>query len=374
MDNHRSTWAEIDLRAIRSNLHQVQNLLDPATKMMAVVKANAYGHGLVPVAKSCVEAGASYLGVATLDEALELRDHGIKTPILILGQIPYQCAALAIEREIELTVPDRKTAVAVAKAAQEVGKPARVHIKLDTGMGRIGFTADDSSVHDIVHIAGLAGLNIKGIFSHLATADSTDKSYARQQMDAFERYTDRLKKAGVFIPIRHLANSAAIMDLPEAQFDMVRSGIITYGLYPSDEVHKERLSLVPAMRLISRISFLKSLPAGSSVSYGRTFISSQEMQVATVPIGYADGYSRLLSNRAYAVVNHTRVPLIGRVCMDQCMFDVSEVPDVQEGDEIILFGRPGDGVTADHLAAWMDTINYEIVCMPGSRIPRFYRP
>lgn len=373
MDNHRSTWAEIDLRAIRSNLHQVQNLLDPATKIMAVVKANAYGHGLLPVAKTCLEAGASYLGVATLDEALELRDHGIEAPILILGQIPYQCAALAIEREIELTVPDGETAVAVAKAAQKVGKPARIHIKLDTGMGRIGFTADDSSVHDILHIAGLQGLDIKGIFSHLATADSKDKSYAKQQIDAFKRYTDRLKQEGLSIPIRHLANSAAIMDLPEAQFEMVRSGIITYGLYPSDEVQKERLSLVPAMRLISRISFLKSIPAGSSVSYGRTFISSKEIRVATVPIGYADGYSRLLSNRAYAVVNHIRVPLIGRVCMDQCMFDVSEVPDVKVGDEIILFGRPEDGVTADHLAAWMDTINYEIVCMPGSRIPRFYR-
>lgn len=372
MDNHRPTWAEIDLRAIRSNLFQVRKLLRSTTKIMAIVKADAYGHGLVPVAKACMEAGAGYLGVATLDEALVLRDNEITAPILVLGRVPDECAALAVEQHIDVTVPHFKSALALANAGQKSGSKAHIHIKLDTGMGRIGFIHDERSQEEILRIAEIPGIEITGIFSHLATADEADKGFARQQIRLFTEFTDSLREKGLSIPLRHLANSAAILDLPEAQFDMVRSGIVTYGLYPSDEVDKERLPLIPAMRLISRIYFLKSIPPGTPVSYGRTFVSDRKMTVATVPIGYADGYSRSLSNQAYAVVRGTRVPLIGRVCMDQCMFDVSEVPGVEEGDPIILFGRDEDGVTADDLAGWMHTINYEVICSPSRRVPRIH--
>jgi alanine racemase len=367
------SWAEIDLRAIRRNLAGIKSLLAPPTRLMAIVKANAYGHGMVEVARISLEEGAAYLGVANPHEALNLREEGIKAPILVLGYMPEASAAAMVENRIDVTVYERGTALALSAAATRLDGEARIHLKIDTGMGRIGLTPNDASLELIREIAGLPGVFIQGIFSHLATADHADKSFARQQYQVFKEFVDRVEAAGISIPLKHLANSAAIMEMPETHFDMVRAGIITYGLYPSDEVDKSKLELIPAMRLKSRVSMIKTIPAGQSVSYGRTYVSQRETRVATVPIGYADGYSRLLSNRAWAVIKGQRVPLIGTVCMDQCMFDVSGLDDdVQIGDEVILFGTPQDGVTADDLARILGTINYEIVCAPSSRIVRIY--
>lgn len=239
-------------------------------------------------------------------------------------------------------------------------------------MGRLGFDPKPQSLEAIRGLASLPGIEIRGIFSHLATSDETDKTFAYQQLGVFRQFTADLEEMGVSIPIHHLANSGAIMEMPEAQLDMVRAGIIIYGLYPSDEVDHSIVKLIPAMTLKSRVSFVKTLPAEHSVSYGRTYISKEEIKVATVPIGYADGYNRLLSNRGWAVIRGQRVPLIGRVCMDQVMFDVTALSEVKTGDEVILFGKPEDGVTADDLAAVIGTINYEIVCSPHSRVVRIF--
>jgi len=372
MDKSIISWAEIDLRAIRSNIIAIKHLISPQTRLMAVVKANAYGHGMVEVARACLQEGVSYLGVATPNEAVALREAGINVQILVLGYIPEECAELMVENRIEATVFNLDTAQALSQVASSSGGEARLHLKIDTGMGRLGFKPDSSSLELIREISRLPGIVLQGIFSHLATADHADKSFAKQQVEVFKRFVSKLEEFGVSIPLKHLANSAAIMDMPEAHFDMVRSGITIYGLYPSSQVDKAKLDLTPAMRLKSRISYVKTISAGQSVSYGRTYISEQEIRVATVSIGYADGYSRLLSNRGWATIGGRKVPLIGTVCMDQCMFDVSGVENVQVGDEIILFGRPEDGVTADDLADTIGTNNYEIVCAPSSRVDRIY--
>ncbi len=372
MDNCVISWAEIDLRAIRSNVAGIKRLITPPTRLMAVVKANAYGHGMLEVARVCLEEGATYLGVASPREAMTLRENDITAQILVLGYTPEDCADLMVENRIDTTVFDLDTALALSKAAVSMDKEARVHLKIETGMGRIGFKPDAASLALIQEIALLPGILIQGIFSHLATADCADKRFAWRQVDIFKDFVAIVEKSGISIPLKHLANSAAIMEMPEVHFDMVRAGIMTYGLYPSHEVDKSTLELVPAMRLRSRISFVKTIPSGYSVSYGRTYISQQETKVATVPIGYGDGYHRLLSNRSWASIRGQKVPLIGTVCMDQCMFDVSGMADVRAGDEVILFGRLEDGVTADDLADLMGTINYEIVCAPTSRISRKY--
>jgi alanine racemase len=372
MDKSVMSWAEIDLRAIRSNLAGIRGLLTPTTQLMAVVKANAYGHGMIEVARVCLEEGAAYLGVANPHEALTLREAEIRAQILVLGYMPEECAELMVENGIDVTVFDLDTVLALSAAAIRLDREARIHVKIDTGMGRIGLKTDSAAIEMIREMTLLPGILLQGVFSHLATADYADKSFARQQLKVFQEFCDRLERAGISIPLKHLANSAAIMEMPETHFDMVRAGIITYGLYPSDEVDKSKLALIPAMRLKSRITLVKTITSGQSVSYGRTYLSQQETKVATVPIGYADGYSRLLSNRGWAVVKAYKVPLIGTVCMDQCMFDVTEVEDVQVGDEVILFGTPEDGITADDLAHILGTINYEIICAPHSRIVRTY--
>jgi len=372
MDNSRPTWAEIDLGAIRSNIWGVKKIIPHDTLLMAVVKANAYGHGMVEVARACLQAGAGYLGVATLEEALTLRENQIDAPILVLGYIDDDASEMVVENHIDATVYSTRFAQALSQAAVKLAMPAQVHIKIDTGMGRIGFLPESATCGIVRDIASLPGIFVKGIFSHFATADARDKSFAGEQLARFDQMIAELGRYGVNIPLKHIANSAAIMDMPGSHYNMVRAGIVTYGLYPSSEVMRDNLSVVPAMRLKSRVAFLKDIPAGSTVSYGRTYRSTGLMKVATIPIGYADGYSRLLSNRAWGVIKNQPVPQIGTICMDQCMFDVSKVKDIKEGDEIILFGRPQDGITADQLAEIMGTINYEIVCAVNSRVPRVY--
>jgi len=372
MDNTPISWAEIDLRAIRSNLKGIKGLLASKTRLMAAVKANAYGHGMVEVAQACLQEGVSYLAVASPREALALREASINAQILVLGYMPLDYAELMVENRIEVAVFDMETVHALSKAAYELDGEARLHIKIDTGMGRIGFPPDNATIDLIGQISRFPGIVLQGLFSHLATADHADKTYAWQQVEAFKRFISELEQSGVSIPLKHLANSAAIMEMPEAQFNMVRAGISIYGLYPSSQVDKNKLELIPAMRLKSRVSQVKDIPASQSVSYGRTYISQKPIRVATVSIGYGDGYSRLLSNRAWAVIHGNKAPLIGTVCMDQCMFDVTAIENVQIGDEVILFGRPEDGISADDLAEIIGTINYEIVCAPSDRVARIF--
>lgn len=371
MDNKSRTWAEIDLAAIKHNLANVKKLLKPDVLLLVTVKADAYGHGMVEVARTAIEAGAGFLGVATLEEAMALREAQIKTPILVLGFVPHEYAKLAVENDISLTVFDYETAGILSRVS-DGRKKAKIHIKLDTGMGRIGFIPGPEAIRTIVAISQLPGIEIEGLFTHFAVSDIKDKGFTCRQLDLYQQMAAALAEHNIRPKLRHVANSAAIMEMPETQLDMVRAGIITYGLYPSNQVDRKKIELVPAMRLKSRVTLVKTLPRGYSVSYGRTFTSAADMQVATVGVGYADGYNRRLSNRAWAVIRGHRVPLIGTVCMDQCMFDVSGVEGVKPGDEITLFGRPEDGVTADDLAGIIGTINYEVVCLITARVPRVY--
>lgn len=371
MDNKRPTWAEIDLGAIRHNLRCIKEKVSPS-RVMTIVKADAYGHGTIPVCQVCLEEGVDFLGVATLDEALLIRQAGIEIPILILGYVPGEYAAEVVMHQLRAAVFTKKFAEALSKAAVKIGKKARLHIKIDTGMGRLGFNAALSTADMIQDIIRMPGIEAEGIFTHFAVADIADKTYTFQQLQRFTSLLKELERRGIDIPFKHCANSAALIDMPATHLNMVRAGIILYGLYPSVEVNKKKLDLIPAMRLKSKISFLKLLPRGYTISYGRTYSCEKDTLVATVPLGYADGYSRLLSNKAWGVVRGQRVPLIGNVCMDQCMFDVTGVEGVNEGDEIILWGRPDDGVTADDLAGIIGTINYEVISSLTSRVPRVY--
>jgi len=340
---------------------------------MAVVKANAYSHGMLEVTRVCLQEGIEYLGVASLDEALLIREAGISIPILVLGYVPDEYAETMVKENITATVFSMGLARELSKAAVKLSRKACLHIKIDTGMGRLGFPPGDNSLDIVSEISTLPGINLEGIFTHFAVADIKDKTFTYEQMELFADFIANLEKRGIFIPLKHCSNSAAIMDVPESHFNMVRAGIVIYGLYPSGEVNKGKLNITPAMTLKSRISFIKNLDKGATISYGRTYCCNKKTRVATVPIGYADGYSRLLSNRARAVIKGHKVPLIGVVCMDQCMFDVSELEGVGVGDEVILFGRPEDGVTADDIARTIGTINYEIICSIGSRVPRIYK-
>lgn len=371
MDNRRPTWAEINLTAISQNVARLKEAANPA-RLMAVVKANGYGHGILEVSRVCQQEGADFLGVASLDEAMVLREAEVKLPILVLGYTPREFASTIVETGIRATVFESSLAEALSQAAVQLGKPAYIHFKIDTGMGRLGYPASEETARELLRLSALPGLELEGIFTHFAVADIPDKSYTFSQIRQFQELLSRLTGQGINFPLVHCANSAGLMEIPETHFNMVRAGIAIYGLQPDPEHPSPGFTLIPAMQLKSRISFVKTLAAGKTVSYGRTYCCDKDTRVATVPIGYADGYSRLLSNRAFGVIRNQRVPLIGTVCMDQIMFDVSSLAEVQEGDEVLLFGRPENGATADELAKIIGTINYEIVCAVSSRVPRIY--
>lgn len=373
MDNIRPTWAEIDLAVIQRNFTQIKSKAGKA-RVMAVVKADAYGHGMRAVAEICAQNGVDFFGVATVEEALELEEYGYNIPILVLGHVPVTCARDIVQYGIRATVFNEELAQAVAREAGRQGLPGYIHIKMDTGMGRLGFSPEPKALESISRINGLPGLILEGIYTHFAAADEADKEYTYRQLDQFNDWITQLEKCGISIPIKHCSNSAGLIDLPEvAGLDMIRAGIILYGLYPSPEVNRESFPLTPAMRLKSRIAFIKTLESGHTISYGRTYQCCQVTRVATVPIGYADGYSRRLSNQVWGMVRGQKAPQIGTICMDHCMFDVTHIEGVQEGDEILLFGRAQDGIMADDLADIMGTINYEIVCAISNRVPRLYR-
>lgn len=370
----RPTWAEIDLDAIAHNMRELRRIAKPEAKICAVVKANAYGHGAVPVSRKVLAAGADFLGVAVLSEALQLRRAGIDAPILILGYTPPEQAEEVVKYDLSQTVFQWEVARALSDAARRLGKKAKIHVKIDTGMGRIGFLPGEEAVAEIKKIAALPHLYLEGIFTHFAMADACDKTFTYRQLKIFLELIKRLEQEGIVFSFRHAANSAALIDLPETHLDMVRPGIALYGLYPSPEVKREKVELVPAMTVKSRIIQVKKVPTGTPVSYGCTWRAPRPTVVATLPIGYADGYTRLLSGKGEVLVKGKRVPVIGRICMDQCMIDVTDVPEVKQGEEVLIFGRDGrETLPVEELAAKIGTINYEIVCMLGERVPRYYR-
>ncbi|HEX3031134.1 MAG TPA: alanine racemase, partial [Bacillota bacterium] len=356
----RPVWAEIDLTALAHNVRQIRSLTAPKAKVMAVVKANAYGHGALEVAGVALANGADRLAIATLGEGIALRKAGFGVPILILGPTPPEDVGEAVRYNLTQTVFSYELAEAMSWAAVQQRKTAKVHIKLDTGMGRIGLDSNDKDTVDrILAISKLPNLEVEGIFTHFAVSDITDKSFAREQFTRFLGVTEELEKRGLPIPVRHVANSAAIIDLPETHLDMVRAGIILYGLYPSDEVNKSRIDLRPAMSLKAKVSHVKEVPPGTSISYGRTYQSSGPEIIATLPLGYADGYSRLLSNKGEVLIHGKRAPVVGRVCMDQIMVNVTHIPGVRVGDEAVLFGeQQGVHLSVDELAEKIGTINY----------------
>lgn len=367
-------WKEIKLDAVKNNVKNIRGLLEDGVRLLAVIKADAYGHGAVEVAQSLLfDGGADYFGVATYGEAEQLRRAGINTPVLILGAVFDDEYAELVKDDITLTVFDFDTAKKLSDTAKKLGKTAKIHIKIDTGMARIGFLPSEDAVEEIIKISKLDGIEIEGMFSHFAKADEADKMPTRVQFEKFMFIKNELLKRGIKIPICHICNSAGIIDFPEYHLDMVRSGIITYGYYPSDFVNKDALKLESAMSFKSRVVHIKTVEKGTSVSYGGTFTAKEKMKIATVSAGYADGYSRLLSNKADVIINGVRCRVLGRVCMDQLMVDTTHLKNINLGDEVILFGKSGNNkVTVEETAEIMGTINYEVMCGLSRRVPGVY--
>ena len=364
-----NTYVNIDLDAIAENFEAVRQ--KAGTAVMAVVKADAYGHGAIQVAR-LLEDKCAFFGVSSMQEALELRQTGIEKPILILGHTPVGAYPIAVAENVRPAIFRYEDALALSEEACLQGKTADFHFVVDTGMSRIGFPVTEEAADTCAAIAKLPGLRAEGLFSHFATADCADLSKARAQAERFDCFDQMLKNRGVEIPIRHLDNSAGIMNFPN-HYEMVRSGIVTYGMYPSTEVTPSLLGIRPAFQWRSRVTHVKWLEAGREISYGGTFVTSRPTKVATVPVGYADGYRRSLSNRFYVLIHGQKAPILGRVCMDQMMVDVTDIADVAPEDTVILVGRSGnEEITVEQIAAAADSFNYEFVCGISRRVPRVY--
>ena len=364
-----STYVEINLDAIAGNIASVRE--KTGVPVMGIIKADAYGHGAVPVAK-VLEKLCDFFGVSSMAEALELRHDGISNPILVLGHTPASAYPQAINLGIRPAIFHYEDALELSRAAVEMGMEAPFHFAIDTGMSRIGFQITQENADLCAKIARLPGLKAEGLFSHFATADCADLTRAKKQAEMFDTFDRWLKARGLSIPIRHLNNSAGLMNF-ESHYDMVRSGIITYGLYPSDEVSPDLLPLMPAMSFHSRVSHVKTLPAGREISYGGTFVTPADTVVATIPVGYADGYRRSLSNGFYVLINGRKAPILGRVCMDQLMVDVTGIPEVSVGTSVTLIGRDGEEtITMEQIAAAAGSFNYEFTCGISRRVPRYY--
>lgn len=374
----RPAWIEVDLDIIDSNIRAVRRRLQPGTKFMAVVKGNGYGCGAVVPAKQAVASGCEYLAVAVLDEALELRHAGIKTPILVLGYTSPEQSEDLVANDITQTVYLPGAAEAISRAAVKLGKTAKVHVKVDTGMGRIGLSGEAAVVAFVRQLNRLPGLEVEGVFTHFAAAEMEeegDREYTGQQLAAFTRMVEALAAAGLSVPLRHASNSAAIFTFPQSHFDMVRCGAGVFGITITDSINRE-YGLRPVLALKASVTYSKTLPPGECISYGRTYITEKDTAVVTLPIGYADGYSRMLSNRGEVLVGGRRAPIIGLICMDQFMVDVSRVGvPVQVGDEAVLIGNQGgETITADDLAACIKpgSLDLEITCLLSLRLPRLY--
>jgi alanine racemase len=368
----RPVWAEVDLDRLAHNMREIRKAAQ-SREIIAVIKADGYGHGALDIAPTLLENGATRIAVAVLNEAVELRRGGIEEPIMVLGFTPPSLIDMLLRYDIEQTVYSYELARDISLLAKKKNKVAKVHIALDTGMGRIGFLPNEESAEEVYKISKLPNIIIEGLFSHLSSADEEDKTYTKLQLDRYNGFYDLLLEKGIKINIRHIANSAAIIDMPESHFEAVRPGIILYGYYPSEEVLRQKITLKPVMSLKTNIVHIKKLPAGEYISYGRKFKTSRESIIATLPVGYADGYTRLLFDKAKVIINGSFVPVIGRICMDQCMVDVTDIPGAKLGDEVVLMGEQGDlEFTADHIAELIGTINYEITCMISKRVPRVY--
>jgi len=369
--DHTVTWAEIDLDAVAHNARQLKQRAGEQAELIAVVKANAYGHGVVAVARAALQAAASRLAVVRTLEGVQLRRAGIEAPILLMGYTLPAEAATLVRWRLTPTVNTWPQAQALSAAAAAAGLSLSVHIKADTGLGRFGLLPEE--VVDFAQaLVQLPGLHLEGFYTHFAVADAADKTYTRRQFSLYCELLARLEGVGISIPLRHVANSAATLHLPEMALDAVRCGIALYGLRPSAEV-APAVSLRPVMSLKSRVARLRTLPAGSSISYGRTYTTTRPTEVALVPAGYGDGYHRLLSNRGAVLIGGRRAPIVGRVCMDQFVVDVSGIAGVQQDDEVTLFGRQGEAtITAEEVAGWADTINYEVTTSILPRVTRVY--
>ena len=375
LESYQRVWAEVDLDAIWENMVHMKENIAENTKILAVIKTDGYGHGGVPIAKMLEQLDFMFgYAAATYEEAHVLREAGVKKPILILGYTFPYCYEELIREEIRPAVYRRDTVEELAAAAAKVGQKAKVHIKVDTGMGRIGITPDEEGLEFVRFLIEHPELEVEGVFTHFAKSDETDKTSANHQLELFQNFIDKIQtELGITIPVKHCSNSAAILEMPQANMDMVRAGITTYGLYPSEEVSKDIVPLRAAMSLYSHIVYCKTIHAGQSVSYGGLFTATKDTRVATIPVGYGDGYPRSLSGKGYVLIHGKKAPILGRVCMDQFMVDISEIPEAMEGDKVTLLGMDGtERITAEELGALSGRFNYEFVCDLGKRIPRVY--
>ena len=375
MTEHNRVCAEINLDAIAYNMEQMKKRIGGHARLIAVVKADGYGHGAVPVAEMFEQCSWVWgYAVACLEEAAELREHGIRKPILVLGCVfPDQFEEM-IRYDVRPAVYMESMAELISQEAVRQGKDAFIHIKIDTGMGRIGFPATEESADAVERISRLPGIRIEGMFTHFAKADERDKTYTFLQHDRFVKMKELTEKRQIHVQYFDCDNSAGIIDFPDMKHDLARAGIAMYGMYPSDEVDRSAVDLRPALSLVSHVSFVKDVEAGTPISYGGTFVSDRPMRVATIPVGYGDGYPRSLSNKGYALIHGKRAKILGRVCMDQFMADVTDIPETAFMDRVVLVGRDGDEeITVDDLAALSGRFNYEFVCCLGKRIPRIYK-
>jgi len=367
--NTDNTYVRIDLDAVAANLDAIRS--KAGVQVMGIVKADAYGHGAVPIARF-LQDKCAFFGVSNVAEALELRQSGIRTPILILGHTPPSAFSRMILEGIRPAIFSLEDALELSKKAVSLGKTAPFHFAVDTGMSRLGFQATYENAEVCAKIANLPNLEAEGLFSHFASADCADLSKAQAQEKRFEQFDRWLKELGVNIPIRHMNNSAGIMNF-ENQYELVRSGIVTYGLYPSDAVDPGLLELKPALQWFSRVSHVKELPAGREISYGGTYVTTGPTRVATVPVGYADGYRRSLSGKFHVLIHGTPAPILGRICMDQMMVDVTGIENVRVGDTVTLVGTDGEGcISVEQIAAEAGSFNYEFICGISRRVPRYY--
>jgi len=366
---NRTTWLEIDLNAVANNIRQVCRIVGPRVRVMAVVRANGYGHSITHVAQAAVEGGATMLGVACLSEAQMLQAAGVVTPSLVLGYTPAWQAEEAVRRHVRVTLFDLDTARALSQAAQSSGSPARVHVKVDTGMGRLGILPEEVPAF-VEGLTRLPGIEVEGIFTHFSVADEADKSYTYWQLDRFRQVIQALRARGIHIPLAHAANSAALLSVPESHLNMVRVGIAMYGLAPSAQTPLPS-GFRPTLTWKTVIAQVKTLPPGSFVSYGNTYQTQGEERIAVIPVGYADGFRRAPAHWGHVLVRGQRAPIVGRVCMDQTMINVTHIAGVRQGDEVVLIGRQGDAeITVDEVAARLGTINYEVVAGILARVPR----
>lgn len=373
MKKYHRVYAEININHIINNLKNIRQHIGADTHVMLVIKADGYGHGAIPISKALNEEDIDYIGVATIHEAIALREEGIDLPILVLGYTPYPYYSDLVKYDITQTIYGEDMLEKLSAIAVAMGKVAKVHIKVDTGMNRIGMKPTKELLNYIVSVNQLPGVEIEGIFTHFSKADEGENEYTKMQIDLFNHFLKDLEAVGIKAPIIHASNSAGMIDYRSAHKEMVRVGIALYGLYPSDEVNHDNVVLTPSLSLKSNVVYVKHIEEGEQVSYGGIYTAKSRRRIATVPVGYGDGYPRALSNVGRVIINGSYAPIIGRVCMDMFIIDITDISGIEIGDEVILIGTDGDrSISVEEIARHRETINYEIICQLGKRIPRVY--